>query len=307
MHLDAFRMKHFRMLVALDERKKVSSVAEMFGISQPSLSRTLSELEIVAGHRLFERTHRGTTFTAEGEVLLHYARTVLTDTARAKYDMEVAAAGKRGSVSIGTVMTPASDFIVPALTAVQEQYADLDFNITVASSDTLLAQIMAGQLDFAVCRIGREFNEAKFEYLPLGHETLRMVVALTHPLAERQSVSGSDLTGLDWALQPAGSYLRNVVEDYHRRNGIIPKSIVSTSSELLTLFLVRESGRVGIFAQTVAELYDRHGMLRALRIDTDINLPGFGLLHLKGRELSASAKLVYQAILKLAETDKAMP
>lgn len=295
------------MLIALDEQKKVSIVAEMFGISQPSLSRTLTELENIAGHRLFQRNHRGTSLTPEGEVLLHYARMVLTDTARAKYDMEVIAAGKRGSVSIGTIMTPASDFLVPALTSVQEDYADLDFNIAVGSSDMLLTQLMAGQLDFAVCRIGKGFTEAMFEYVPLGQETLRMVVSISHPLAQKQSVTRDDLSHLDWALQPSGSYLRGVVDDYHRRNSIIPKSIVSTSSELLTMLLVRDSGRVGIFAQTVAELYDAHGMMRALRIDTDITLPGFGLVHLKGRELSPSSRVVYQALLGRTEISNRLP
>ena len=106
--LDAFKLKHLRMLVALEEHGKVGRVAAMFGLSQPSLSRTLFELESLAGYRLFDRHNRGTTLTAEGKVLARYARTLLSEAARAEYDMKVIASGKRGSVSIGTSSKPAA-------------------------------------------------------------------------------------------------------------------------------------------------------------------------------------------------------
>jgi DNA-binding transcriptional LysR family regulator len=302
--LDAFKLKHLRMLVALEEHGKVGSVAGMFGLSQPSLSRTLVELESLAGHRLFERHNRGTALTPEGKVLARYARTLLAEAARAEYDMKVIASGKRGSVSIGTVMTPASEIVVPALNDAQAGYQDLDINVSHGSSDALLAQLSAGSLDFAICRLPENFNRTMFDYEPLGEETFRMVVARGHPLAAKPAVEEADLEGLDWVLQPEGSYLRDVMDDYHRAQAIVPRSVISTSSVLMTILLVKSSGRVGIFAKTVAEMLDQHQLLTALPIHAHIDIPGFGLVQLKGKELSPQARSVFEALRQKARERK---
>lgn len=300
MRLDSFRLRHLRMLVALDEHRKVGTVAEMFGLSQPSLSRTLGELESLAGHTLFVRHNRGTSLTPEGQVLARHARSLLAEVARAEYEIDIVASGRRGAVSIGTIMTPASEFIVPALASVQSDYSELDFNLVEGSSDTLLRQLMAGQIDFAVCRITSEFNGALFEYAPLGSEALCMVVSTTHPLAALDHVPVAELERLDWVLQPPGSAIRSVVDDYHRRRGIVPRSIVSTGSVLLSILLVRQTQRVGIFAKPFADLLDGHSLLRALPVDAEIALPGFGLVHMKDRQLTPQARRVHEALLAMA-------
>lgn len=302
--LDPFKLKHLRMLVALEEHGKVGTVAAMFGLSQPSLSRTLFELESLAGYRLFDRHNRGTTLTAEGKVLARYARTLLSEAARAEYDMKVIASGKRGSVSIGTVMTPASDVIVPALNDAQAEYQDLDINISHGSSDALLAQLNAGSLDFAICRLPENANRAMFDYEPIGEETFRIVVGANHPLAKQSAVEEADLEGLDWVLQPEGSYLRDVIDDYHRHHAIVPRSVISTSSVLMTILLVRSGSRVGMFATTVAEMLDQHHLLKALPLNARIDIPGFGLVQIKGKELSPQAKGVLDALRQKASERK---
>lgn len=301
MRLDEFKLKHLRMLVALQEHQKVGTVAKMFGITQPALSRTFAELEERAGHRLFVRHNRGTSMTPEGEVLARHARTVLFGTARAEQDMALVASGQRGSVSIGTIMTPASDYVVPALSTMFAQHSDIDVSVVVGSSDVLLSQLDRGEIDFAICRFPASSNVTLYDYTPLGLESLRMVVSRDHPLAGRDMVASTDVSELDWVLQPSGSFLRQMVDDFHIRHVIRPRSVVSTSSVLLTLLLVKESTRVGIFAKTTAELFDNYGLIRALPITTEIAVPGFGLVKLRDRELTTSATKAYQSFLEFGD------
>jgi len=293
--LDGFKVKHLKMLVALSEQRKVGLVAEMFNLSQPALSRTLSELEYRAGHKLFERHNRGLALTPQGEVLVRHARLVLADARRAEYEMAASAAGQGGRVAFGTVMTPASDYVAPALKRIFETHPTLDISITVGSSDLLLEDVVNRRLDFAVCRIPTGMNPLWFDYTPLGSEMLRLVVATDHPLADKELVVEEDLHNQNWVLQPHGSFIRGVIDDFVRRNNIVPESVVSTSSVLLTMLLVKESQRVGLFAKSVAELLENHGLLRALPIKADFSLPDFGVIRLRDRNLSAAAELVVAA------------
>jgi DNA-binding transcriptional LysR family regulator len=103
-----------------------------------------------------------------------------------------------------------------------------------------------------------------------------------------------DLRQQSWVLQPHGSFLRHVVDDFIRRHGIVPSSVVSTSDALLTMLLMLQSQRLGILAEPVARLMEEHGLLRILSIAGDISVPDFGLVKLKDRELSASAELLFK-------------
>ncbi|KQV65168.1 LysR family transcriptional regulator [Rhizobium sp. Root1220] len=299
MGLDGFKLRHLRMLVALSEHGKLGVVAEMFGISQPALSRTLNELEQMSGHQLFERHNRGLAVTTQGEVIVRHARMLLAEAQRAEYEMVVAAAGQGGSVAFGTIITPAADYVTPALKRLFETHPTIDVSITVGSSDVLLEDVLSRRLDFAVCRIPSGMNPLLFDNTLLGKETLRVVVAENHPLADKADVTEADLRQQGWVLQPHGSFLRHVADDFIRRHGIVPESVVSTSDALLTMLLMGQSQRIGILAEPVARMMEQHRLLRILSIDADISVPDFGLLKLKDRELSASAELLYKLFQSL--------
>lgn len=295
MGLDGFKLKHLKMLVALNEHRKLGVVADMFGLSQPALSRTLSELEQMCGHRLFERHNRGLTPTPQGDVIVRHAKMVLADTQRAEYEMAAATKGQGGNVAFGTITTPASDYIAPALKRIFDHDPTLNVSIVVGSSDVLLDDLINRRLDFAICRIPPGMNPARFDYAPLGTETLRLVVAAGHPLAGQAIVNEDELARQDWVLQPHGSFLRQVVDDFIRTHAIVPANVISTASTLLTILLVMQSNRVGIFAKPVADLLETHGLIRALPIGADITVPGFGIVTLRERALSTQAQRMVEA------------
>jgi DNA-binding transcriptional LysR family regulator len=301
MGLDGFKLKHLKMLVALNEHRKLGVVAEMFGLSQPALSRTLSELEQMSGHRLFDRHNRGLTPTPQGEVIVRHARMVLADTQRAEYEMAAAARGQGGNVAFGTITTSAADYVAPALNRIFEEDPTLDVSIVVGSSDVLLDDVINRRLDFAICRIPPGMNPIRFDYVPLGAETLRLVVAADHPLAQKSFVNEDDLARQNWVLQPHGSFLRQVVDEFIRNHAIVPANVISTASSLLTILLLMQSSRVGIFAKPVADLLEAHGLIRALPIAADITMPDFGIVTLRERALSTQAEMMIDAFRRGVE------
>ncbi|MDE1996622.1 MAG: LysR family transcriptional regulator, partial [Rhizobiaceae bacterium] len=215
-----------------------------------------------------------------------------------RVESEMAAAAKRsgGSVAFGTIMSPAADYIAPALKRVFQIDPSLNVSIVMGSSDVLLEDVVNRRLDFAICRIPGGMNPMKFDYVPLGKETLHLVAAMGHPLASRSAVTEDDLTRQDWVLQPQGSFLRQIVDDFIRKRAIVPANVISTASTLLTILLVMQSSRVGILAKPVAELLEAHGLLRSLPIAADITIPDFGIITLRDRALSEAARMVFDAI-----------
>ena len=67
------------LLVAVDDHGSLGAAARAIGIAQPNASRAVRQWEHRLGLVLLRRTPRGSTLTAEGTVVVHWAREVLDD------------------------------------------------------------------------------------------------------------------------------------------------------------------------------------------------------------------------------------
>ena len=70
-------LQQLKYAVCTAECKSMNKAASKLFISQPSLSGTIRDLEKEIGMKLFLRSNRGITITAEGEDFLGYARQIL--------------------------------------------------------------------------------------------------------------------------------------------------------------------------------------------------------------------------------------
>ena len=69
---DRLKMRHLRTLVAIAEHGSMVRAAKALSISQPAVTKTLAELEDIAGHRLCERSPKGVTLTGAGQILVRH-------------------------------------------------------------------------------------------------------------------------------------------------------------------------------------------------------------------------------------------
>lgn len=70
-------LQQLRYIVAIAEAGTLSGAARTLFITQPSLTKTVRELETEMGITIFERTNRGVHLSKDGELFLGYARQVL--------------------------------------------------------------------------------------------------------------------------------------------------------------------------------------------------------------------------------------
>src|SRR6516165_10521483 len=109
-----FTLRQLQYAVAVADALNFRRAAAACGVSQPSLSAQLGELEEALGARLFERDRRGVLLTPAGEALVARARRVLTDVD------DLAEAGRRlgdplaGTLRVGIIPT-ISSYLLPEL------------------------------------------------------------------------------------------------------------------------------------------------------------------------------------------------
>lgn len=219
--------------LAICETRNLARAADVLGISQPALTRSLQRLEAQLGAQLFVRAPRGVELTPIGAALrarADVARVTLHDAER---EVTQLAAGRIGKVRIGAghvVARMVSQSLLPRFIA-ERPTAQIQFH--VAFNAELFGLLEAGNLDFAVCGLLETPPHLSFREL-LATE-LVVIVRIGHPLTKLRAPSIRDLSGYRSAAPSTGVPARQVVERVLTKFGLgnRPHAIETNSWEAI--------------------------------------------------------------------------
>ena len=166
-------IKQLKFLVALDETRHFGQAAVRCHVTQPTLSMRLRSLEEELDLPLVNRGQRFEGFTAPGERVLAWARTVL-----AAYDgLYAEAAACRGNL-VGTLrlgVVPLSSFDpLPLLQRLHREHPNLRFELSALSSEQILEQLANNRLDIGVSYLERLDSE-RFESLSFSEARMGLL------------------------------------------------------------------------------------------------------------------------------------
>lgn len=297
------KLRHMRIVVALEEHGQISAAAQVMNISQPAASRMISEIEDILGVQICERLPRGVRLTPYGAALARRGRAILLEMRQVDREISDLKSGKGGSVFIGAVTAPAIELAVPAIRKVRQRYPRIEMNVQVETSAVLARELLAQRHDFIIARIPDDLDPRLFESRIIGVEKACLIVRRGHPLVNGKTVELERLAEFDWVFQPGGSLLRQTVQGiFMSRNVRMPDRILNTTSLLLTLVMVAQSDAIAPIAIDVAKFVNSKsglaGAIEILPIDFDINVQPYSLIMARGRTLSPAAQLLHDHILR---------
>ncbi|MBM7066826.1 hydrogen peroxide-inducible genes activator [Actibacterium sp. 188UL27-1] len=195
-------LRQLRYLIALSEARHFRKAAQNMGISQPSLSLQIGNLEDLLGLRLFERGRGPVTLTPEGREVLIRARRA-TEEVRAIVDLASALkTGMAGTIRLGTTPTIGPYLLPFVVERLHAQYPDLRLYIRENAPRDLREELLGGNLDVILTQLPEA--GADLAARRLFREPLLLAVPADHPLAVKSEIAGQDLTNLNvLSLGPA--------------------------------------------------------------------------------------------------------
>lgn len=168
--------------------------AEILYISQPTMSRQITLLEQEFGIVFFNRSYKSLNLTPAGEVFLEECRKVLSAERQLRTKMSVYQLGKSGAISCSSL-----DLYYPQLQRVFRQFRidnpDIQLLMLQKNTGETLYSVLSGESDMGICFSYELTGNEEVEVLPLFQEDFRIVVADTHPLADKEFVTPDDLRG----------------------------------------------------------------------------------------------------------------
>lgn len=215
------KLRHFSLLAEIDRQRSISRAAERLGLAQPTVTRTLSEIEEIFMAPLFVRSRKGLEPTPAGKVVLARARLALANAAALEQDLAALRAGFQGTLRIG-VIPFLSDHAHDALWACLLSLAPpVRCVLEESTTDRLLEAVRSGSLDCAICRVSVAGQGDGLVQERLYQQEPRLVVsgAIAPRLARR---------GLDWA---AFASMRWILPPRHTPIGAMIQSIFASAAQ----------------------------------------------------------------------------
>lgn len=198
-------LRHLRVFAAVVEAGTYTGAARALGLSQSTVSETLSGLERALGVPLFRRPGRGTALTASGEVLLAYARRMSVLTGELVAALAEAAGETRATLVISAVESLSAYVLPSRLAALRARWPGLRAEVLTGSCPAIRERVAAGESDLGLVL---EAETSRNSGPVLARARLLVLGAPGHPLAGR-SASPEELRRCEF-------YMCDAAGDYHQ-------------------------------------------------------------------------------------------
>lgn len=203
--------------MALAKERHFGRAAEACGVTQPTLSAAIRQLEEQLGVMLVLRGSRYQGLTPEGQRVLEWARRIVGDARTMRAEMEAAQRGLAGHIRIAVIPTALA--MVPWLTTpFRERHPDITFSILSRTSIEVLTMLENFEIEAGITYLDNE-PLGRMATVSLYSERYRLITALGNPLSERNRVAWSEIADLPLCLLTSDMQNRRIINRHLEEAG----------------------------------------------------------------------------------------
>jgi DNA-binding transcriptional LysR family regulator len=229
----------FEYVLTLAELKNFSRAADALYISQPSLSKYITNLEKELGVKLIDRTTSHFEITYAGEIFVDAARSIVDLRDKLISQLEDIKDLKKGRVVVGMPRHRGTLFLPNMLPVFYERYPGIEVDIVEGSSAELEDATVQGKTDFSILDLP-VFSD-QLIHVPLANEKILVTLPPNHPLKKRITGFPQDLANLPlihlselrddyFILRKKGNRLRQIANALFIQASFKPKVRLESSS-----------------------------------------------------------------------------
>ncbi|GAB18447.1 putative LysR family transcriptional regulator [Gordonia effusa NBRC 100432] len=211
MSLRSLDLSALELLVGVDDYGSLSAAARHLRMAQPNASRSVARLERQLGVPLLARTTAGSKLTAQGTMIVHWARQIVSDAENLLRVADGLQSSRVAELTVAASLTVAEHLMPRWLGEFRSEHPDVTIHLQVHNSAEVFTRLQAGE-----CDIG--FVEAPTVSKPLHSTTvardeLVVVVSPDHRLARRRRpVDAAELAATPLLVREPGSGTRTTLD-----------------------------------------------------------------------------------------------
>jgi LysR family transcriptional regulator, transcription activator of glutamate synthase operon len=289
-------LRQIRYFIEVAELQHVTEAAENLNVAQSAVSYQLTKLEEELGVKLLERVGRNIKVTQIGKVFLQDVKIALKMLDEAKEKVDEYLDPQAGSIKIGYPTSLARYWLPNVISAYKQDAPNVNFHLRQGSYAYLIDAVKNGEIDLAF--LGPvPMKDPDLEAKILFTENIVALLPNHHPLADRKSLSLSDLRMDPFVLFPKGYVLRKIAVDACHEAGFEPK--ITSEGEDMDALKGLVSAGIGVSLLPESTFYDSVPRFTVkVPIETPKAMRTVGVIIPKHRDIAPSEKTFYQFLIQ---------
>jgi DNA-binding transcriptional LysR family regulator len=240
------------MFLAVAKHEHFGRAAESLGITQPTLSTGIRQLEEMLGVQLIFRGHRYGGLTPEGQRALVWARQLVSDARTFREEMRTARHGLSGHVRLAVIPT-ALTWAATLSARFAEKHPNVRFSILSRPSTEILGMLENLDIDAGLSYLDNE-PLGRVVTVPIYRERYTLVCRTDSDMAEQERVRWADLAGRRLCLLTPDMQNRRIINQNFMNAGVTPEAQVESNSTLVLASHVRQGDWLTILPSDMAEM-----------------------------------------------------
>jgi DNA-binding transcriptional LysR family regulator len=295
------KLRDVNILLTVVQSGSMAKAAEVLSVSNPVVSKAISDLEHTLGVRLLERSPKGIEPTVYGRALVDRGVAAFDELKQAVKHIEFLADPTAGEVRIGASIAMAAGFVAAVTDLLSRRHPKITFHVLSADSATTYRALQERKVDLVIAHIFHPFDEDHMNAEILFQEPHVVLAGASNSLTRRRNIELADLIEEPWTLPPPDSLFGGVVLEAFRSRGLeIPRTVVTASFPMRCAMLT--AGRfVTMAPASIARLPRKNAALRVLTIDLPTSIRPAAVITLKKRPLSPAAELFVNCAREIAK------
>jgi len=263
-------------LMALARERHFGRAADACGVTQPTLSAGIKQLEATLGVLLVQRGSRFIGLTPEGERTLDWARRIVGDTRSMRQEISSLRHGLAGRLRIAAVPTALA--MVSALTTpFRTRHPSVQFTILSRTSIEILALLENLEIDAGITYLDNE-PLGRVATVPLYREHYRLLTSSDAPLGDRDRVTWAEVADVPLCLLTPDMQNRRIIERLLRAAGGDPQPMLESNSMIVLFSHVRSGRWASVMPAKLAETLGLTETIRAIPIVDPETVHSIGLV-----------------------------
>ena len=242
-------VKQIRVFTTVYEEKSVTRAARKLGMTQPSVSLALRELEGQYNTKLFERDGRGIRPTDAADHFYPDAAHFLT--IFRELDESMSNWNQEGTIKIGASISVGSCILPALVKRLQQDYPELRIQVTVNSSDIIEEKILENKLDLAL--IEGNIHSEKIHSERFLDDEILPICSRFHRFAGRDDVTIEELANEKFLMRESTSGTRQQAEAALHTKGLQIQPVWESTSTAALANAVQEDLGISFLPKRMLE------------------------------------------------------
>ncbi len=252
------------MFIALARERHFGRAAEACGVTQPSLSGAIRQLEEQLGVQLVFRGSRFQGLTPEGQRVLDRALRIVGDVRDLRDEMRTVRSGLSGHLRLGVIPTA-----LPMVADLTGPFTARHPNVRVAILSRTSAEILSGieslELEAGITYLDNE-PLGRVAQVPLYTEFYRFLCAPGTALAAKARVTWAEVAGVPLCLLTSDMQNRRIVNQHLAEAGAKVSPSIESNSTIALISHVLTGQCASVVPKRLADMFVTDGRLISIPI-----------------------------------------